>query len=938
MNKKKTTLLIIYTFLVSIILLGFVFITKLFPMVSFGSDTTSMTITNELEKYINYNLSEENKGTLVQYGVTTKIEYGEETLPVEESQITVNLSKIEEKYPYEVKVISENNFENTAQYNSTTGILSIYTNEQKENVDNNYSIICYYDTYTDENVERDLSIGIEAKSIFSAAQEKFISKEEQFEHQVTEKIGELTSINYKEQKIYNGYIKSNFINKTDYVTSYGTIEQIMISKKEAQNTIELKENAVLMKQEEELANNNHLIYKSTQIQKRDIDNILGEEGSLEILNEKGEIIATINKETQFDENGIYTVNYENEPKEINIRTSQVINEGIFNITHTKEIKGNLPNIQELAVKTSIQINEAENVYEFKNDIKDSITRISTNIDNLNWSNKNQNEVTFNINLEANTIQDNMFKNPYIRIELPNEVEKVILGESHLVYANNLQLQTPYIETNENGNQVIVVNLTGTQTEYNEYELGLVTNIKIPATIILKKDIEKTTEENLNIAYANQYTVDNNYEINNEEVKVHVENYKEEQPQQVNTVYNVTQQILAENSDGLLLEVEPTKATIELKDNDIVYEGEYIKYNIKVTNASSEDMQDVKIQADIPEGVTYGELYAEYYQYVGAYKYNFEEGTRQKTFELGTIPAGETVTTYYEVKANDLGEEEQSKQISTNISAYIGDGLAKTYEMANTIEKADVEMFLGTYNDLGGWTYWLNLSSTESKEVTAKIHLPKELKLETIYYIDHTVNDLSEFKATEEDHGITVYTDYGEELQEKLEQIRDLEIDISEDNVITTRLQTNRCYSFIGNIEQEKLEKTADKSTVELNAYAEIESNHTYLSNENRISVAYQNVTVSMTSPTEGETLKYEDEVEYNIELKNIGKYNVSENQMYNFVIVNILDFIPEGIDAKEVIYDTWIVENPKDERRRIRSGRNDFVKARSNCKRHFWRN
>ncbi len=745
MNKKKITLLIIYAFLVSMILLSFVFTSKLFSMISFGSDTTNISISNELEKYINYNLSEENQGTLVQYGVKTKIEYGEEILPVDESQITVKLSQIEEKYPYEVKVISENNFENTAQYNSTTGILSIQTNEQKENVDNNYSIICYYDTYTDENIERDLSLEVEAKSVFSDAQEKFISKQEQFEHHVAEKLGELTSINYKEQEIYNGYIKSNFINKTDYITSYEQIEQIMISKKEAQDTIELNENIALMNKEEELANNNNIVYKSTQIQKRDIDNILGEEGSLQILNEAGETIATIDKETQFDENGIYTINYENEPKEINIITSQVINEGIFSIKHTKEIKGNLPNIQELAVKTSIQINGTENVYEFKNDIKDSTTKASVNIDNLNWSNKNQNEVTFDINLKSNTIQDNMFKNPYIKIELPNEVEKVILGESHIIYANNLQLQTPYIETNENGNQVIVVNLTGTQTQYNDNELELATNIKIPATIILKKDIAKTTEENLNIIYANQYTLDDSYEIKNEEIKVELEDYKKEE-EKINTIYDVAQQIVTKNTNGLILEVTPTKAKTELKDNDVVYEGEYIKYNIKVTNATEEDMQNVKIEADIPAGVTYGELYTELYQYMGEYKYNFEKEKRQKTINIENLPAGESITTYYEVKVDELNEGESTKQISTTINAYVGEDLSQTYSTTNTIEKSEVEAFLGTMITYGGWEYYLNLPAEgeEEKEVTAEIHLPKELKLQQIIRVPHIVENPPDF--------------------------------------------------------------------------------------------------------------------------------------------------------------------------------------------------
>lgn len=80
----------------------------------------------------------------------------------------------------------------------------------------------------------------------------------------------------------------------------------------------------------------------------------------------------------------------------------------------------------------------------------------------------------------------MLKNPKIKIELPSQVEKVILGNSSVVYANGLELQDPYLETNKNGNIVIVANLIGEQTSYNDNSLGLITDVKISATVILKR--------------------------------------------------------------------------------------------------------------------------------------------------------------------------------------------------------------------------------------------------------------------------------------------------------------------------------------------------------------------------------------------------------------------------------------------------------------------
>ena len=100
----------------------------------------------------------------------------------------------------------------------------------------------------------------------------------------------------------------------------------------------------------------------------------------------------------------------------------------------------------------------------------------------------------------------MFKNTKLKIELPNQVEKVILKENSTIYANGLTLSEPYIETNENGNINIVSTLEGTQTQYNENELGLTTNIEIKAVLILKKDIENASESiNLNYTNAVSYT-------------------------------------------------------------------------------------------------------------------------------------------------------------------------------------------------------------------------------------------------------------------------------------------------------------------------------------------------------------------------------------------------------------------------------------------------
>ncbi len=575
----------------------------------------------------------------------------------------------------------------------------------------------------------------------------------------------------------------------------------------------------------------------------------------------------------------------------------------------------------MEIKDTIKLNEIEEEYEFKTEIKDSKTKIDVNVSNTKWSNKQQNEVTFDINLEAKTIKENMLRNPYIEIELPSEVEKVILGTSNIFYANNLELTEPSININGKGNKVITVSLVGIQDQYYDNELDLVTNVKIPATIILQKDMEQDiNEETINVVYANQYTINNSYEIGTQKIELQLENYKEEPEQQElqilrepqNESNKISQELSTQISDKLEVEVTPTISATTLKDNDIIYEGEYIKYNIKITNTTSEDIQNVKIVADIPDGVTYGELETDYYSYRSEYQYNFNEELTEKVINIDLLKAEKSVDMFYEVKVDDLKEE--SKQITTKINTYIDEALAKTYEIKNTINKAKEQAFLSTLIDFSdSWAYGLNLKSTEEKEVTVKMHFPKEFKMNQIQYVRHIVSNPAEFEGTSTDNAITIYTNYDPLPLDMEEQIRDIDIQITEDNTVIAKLKTNQFYEFIGNIDRASLERTQNGNIAELISYAEIvDDSSTYYSNENRIQIAYQNVSVSMTSPNEGEKVKYGEEIDYNIEIENIGETNVTADGV-KYVNINILDFLPENIEAAQVTYDTWTAETRKKE-------------------------
>lgn len=890
MKKRKVAL---FTYLILSIILCLLFARRFLPFDSYGADDTKVMIESKLNKYINYHLSEDDKGTLVQYEIKTRIEYGEEVLPVSQRETYVTFSQIDGQYPNDVKVITQNvAIEENSQYDETSGILQITANNQNESGD--YFVIAYYSTYTEEEIERELETKVVAEVTLADEGNRKVSSEEQYNDKVVENIGELTSITSQTEDIYNGYMKSNRINGTDYTTEYKQEEQIVISKKEAQDTIDLIENNTFMKQEGEeitdLGNNYNLVYKSTQINKAEIEKLLGQEGTLEILDIEGNNLATINQDTEFNEDGTITIHYENELEAIQIRTSQIETEGILNLKHTKEIKNTMLDFQNVSAKTVIQMQGLENDYEMISELKEAQTTVKVDMNSTNWTNEQQNEITFDINLDASTRKNNMFRNPSLRIEFPSQVEKVILGESSLVYANGLELQEPYIETNENGNVVIVANLIGEQTQYDENDLGLVTNVKIATTIILKNDIE-STQENIKLSYTNQYTLDGSTEVGSEEIPVQLEDYREVNQVKIEQPFLYrSAQPLAQSTEAIKLEVAPTKGGTTLQNDDVVYEGEYIKYNLKVTNTSNEDIENVRVVATIPDGVTYGELETNYYAYMQDYRYKFQEHLKEKTIEIGTIKAGKSVDTFYEVKVNDLAEGETTKRITTNITTYVGEQSVQSYNITNTIESSDVEAFVGLFNYGGSWVYEVNLQSDKNEYIPVEFHLPKG------FSIEHIVTD-SRQPSTR-----CVYSQVkGQAVEEPK-----LNVEISEDNTVITNLRTNCTYGVYVIIDYRQIERIEDESKVVLTSYVEANlNNKNYISNENRFEISYPNVKVSMDSSNAGEKIKYEEKIDYEITIENIGGSNLVPVDWTDNVVVELSDFLPEELEPISVSYDNW---------------------------------
>ena len=894
-----------------------------------------------LEKYINYSVSGDDKGTLVQYHLRTGIEYEEESemFSMKENETTIQIGQIDGKYPYKVETlinrteVTNGNVEidknSHSEYHPDTGVLTIKTTNQDENgniisdekPDNDkrdeYIIICYYDTYTEQQIEREIDLKVSYKMSLFSNENKEIYGQGELKNKVSENIGDLTSIHYDTEDIYNGYIKSNIINGTEYHTQYREIEKINISKKEAHQNIEIREGNTFVNTDgdevvRDIGNNGNLTYKSTKFEKDNLTKLLGEEGSIQILDINGNILATIDKNTQFAEDGTITIFYENAIENLVIQTSDILSEGTLYMEHTKEIKNTMKDAENVKVKTTTNIigmnkeivpGEGDNeenqvvkkeVYAKENEnlveIKNAQNNVNMTVSSTEWTNKQQNEIIFDISLDSNSIKNNLFKDTILKIQLPSQVEKVILGNSSIVYGNGLALQEPYTETDENGNISIIANLSGAQTQYDESNLGLITDVKISATIILKKDIENATDK-LSLVYTNNYTLDGNIEEGNVEIPLQIKSYTAEENPIEEMMQNVnlsTQDTPQDVIDSLKMEVTPVKGDVTLNDGDIVYEGEFIKYNIKVTNISDTAIENVKVVASIPEGLIYGELEADYYHYNGNYTYHFDSSVKEKNIDIGKIEAGKTYETFYEVQVQDLANEENQKEIVSTIKTYVGETETTNYEITNIIEPSDVKIFLDAKLDNGNnrWNYGVQLTGKTGDEVTVQIKLPEEFRIKWLAYNDDVLMEIPNDMAT-----------------------------VSEDNVVTAKLIIGEApkYLFEGYLEDDAIDKNTSEGikTIIATATASIDGK-VYTANENRIEYEYRNATIMMTSPTEGQEIHYGDEIEYDIAITNVGGAN-SISSHEKAIAVHLTDFLPTDVIPVSMTYETWEQETNTDD-------------------------
>lgn len=481
---------------------------------------------SNISRYADYELEEE-KGIVLTQKINLK-QNEEEGLPYKNIEIILEKLKIEDKTTENI-IVKEGNIDIPYETIDDNKIKIIDENKvEKEIIQNTNTIKEYEITYIFKDIELpdniDIDTNIEAKAQIFGSEEKNIQIT--YNEHLEETKGEIVSINNEKiQSISKGRMYANF-NSTEptYETNYNVIMNLEIAYKNQINNIKIQDNGTYFEDEEMNEYEAKTYYKSTKINKQNFEEILGEEGSIKILDINGTEIAQINKSTQIDENGNYYVEYQEKIDKINIVTSEILNIGKLKIQNEKSMLSNISyakkEIQKFRTlndkyKLEIIIGENDKSIELEpakitRELTETKTEaeISLNINKLSSISKNEN-VEIKIELKNNNENSDLYKNPEFEIELPKEISNIEIKDTNILFDEELQIES--VEQTKNAGKIILkIKLKGTQSKFllEEYING--------TTIVLNTDIEVDTKtisktEKITMKYYNQNSISYNEE-------------------------------------------------------------------------------------------------------------------------------------------------------------------------------------------------------------------------------------------------------------------------------------------------------------------------------------------------------------------------------------------------------------------------------------------
>ena len=475
---------------------------------------TEFSITSNVRKYIPY-ASNENKGLILQTSVESWIP--SENNFVEREELNIEAVKIE---GYKIEKITianklgENLEESSWNYDETENNINIKLDNNSEKINSQELLITYI---LSGEKELELPFTLNSKingSIYMFGTEEKAEAELEAKYEVEQTIGKVVTVEgASSESIKLGNLLNNAISEENqYKTTYETKITADIS------SIDMVEGIIIRNENVEFENDEatyetNSTYKKVGISKENFDYILGENGKIEILNKENELISTINKNTQI-ENNEYQIEINSE--NVVVKTSKPQVEGVLSISLTAEMTNSnysyeqLKTFDFLNAKYTGSVLYEENV---ENKVSDIVNKISlekpqTN-SQLTISRDTLTTIADNNNIEIeiklnNTTEDvDLYKNPKFEIIFPEYVEDVNVSNIAIANSENVfEFEDSRIYKNSEGKIVLNIDVKGEQTKYNTNTFSNGTSILVNAKMKVNL-YTPSIKQNIVLNYTNE---------------------------------------------------------------------------------------------------------------------------------------------------------------------------------------------------------------------------------------------------------------------------------------------------------------------------------------------------------------------------------------------------------------------------------------------------
>ena len=338
-------------------------------------------------------------------------------------------------------------------------------------------------------------------------------------------------------------------------------------------------------------------------------------------------------------------------------------------------------------------------------------------------------------------------------------------------------------------------------------------------------------------------------------------------------------------EGIKLEttIEATVGNDILKDGDIVKNGEVIRYKITTKNNGTQTLENIELNAMVPEG-TVVVVPEEGYVYSGLSYYTEKTDMVEVTETIPSLAKGQSHVVEYEVRVKM--DTAKGTQITNKATAICGDFVLYSNELKNTVEEAKIRVTIKRVIDesvplvsSGGIRYLMfieNFSNETVKDLKVNV-LTENVNIVKITNEDYTVDDVkNEISIAEIPANGTFY-------------FRIIGT-VAEGDIIPIKAQVNVTYSNGKKYRSNKDIQTKEKVGAE----------------------------ISLTTSNNGAYVNQKDTIIYNIVVKNTSTI---------FKTMAVQDNFSEYLEIEEVYLDNVLVSqitNEDDEKTYVSQIANEF--------------